>query len=170
MAAGTPDDRYLSWLYSQVAVVRTRKSSKTYWGLLRQLYSTPFVWSVPNDENRSIDGLCLRQEWGGEEDEEWLAMDCSFLEMLIALSRRAEFQSEESADHWFWRILDNLGFTDYNDREGVADDLVAVRLRVVNQRLYEPDGYGGMFPMRDTPHDQRYVEIWYQLCEYILQD
>lgn len=170
MSAGTLDDRYLEWLVSRVAVVKTRKSSKTYWGLFRQLYSTPFVWSVPNDENRSIDGLMLRREWPVEADEEWFNLDCSFLEMLIALCERGSFQSDEPVAWWFWHILENLGFIEYNDRDGVAEDLCAMRLRVVNERLYESDGLGGMFPIRDTDQDQRRVEIWYQLCEYILQD
>lgn len=110
MSAGTLDDRYLSWLYGQVAVVKTRKSSKTYWNLLRYLYSTEFVWFVPNDDNRAADGKELRREWMAETgihpDAEWLSLGCSFLEMLIGLSRRLAFETEEDASFWFWHLIE----------------------------------------------------------------
>jgi hypothetical protein len=34
-------------------------------------------------------------------------------------------------------------------------------------RMYEPDGYGGMFPLRKPTRNQREAEIWYQFCDYI---
>lgn len=174
MPSGTLDDRYLEWLYSQVAEVRVRRSSKTYWRLFQQLYSTEFVWKVPNDDNRAADGKELRYEWahefGIQPDPEWLALGCSFLELLIALARRLAFETEEDAQFWFWQLLDNLELLGFNDRSRHTAEEVAARTDCVINRTYDRNGQGGLFPLRDADKDQRKVEIWYQLCAYLLQD
>src|SRR5512134_96688 len=168
------DERYLIWLYSQVGDVRLRRGSKTYWRLLKQLYSTEFTWSVPHDENRAADGCALRMEWVHEEhtipDHGWLNLECSFLELLIGLARRLEFNAEGTAAVWFWHLIGNLGFLGFHDRSNYSQNFVAVRTRVVCERKYDEFGYGGLFPIRNPEQDQRNVELWYQLCEYILQD
>src|SRR6187399_1189196 len=97
MMSERTDDQYLEWLYGEVANVRTRSRSRTYWSLLRQMYSTEFVWWVPNDDNRCADGKDLRYEFidacGIQTvDDEWLEMGCSVLEMLVALARGAAFE------------------------------------------------------------------------------
>lgn len=174
MSPGTLDDGYLSWLYGQVADVRTRKSSKTYWDLFRQLYSTEFVWLIPNDDNRAADGKELRREWAAEvginPDPEWLALECSFLEMLIGLSRRISFETDEEPEYWFWHLLDNLGLHGFNDRSHYSPEEVQTRINTVIMRTYDPDGCGGLFPMQRTREDQREVELWYQLSAYLLQN
>lgn len=174
MSPGTFDDQYLTWLYSQVAEVKTRRSSKTYWGLLRQLYSTEFVWFVPNDGNRADDGQELRREWAAQQEQtvdgEWLSLGCSFLEMLIGVSRRLEFEAEGDAPAWFWHLIDNMGLLGFNDRSKFSPEVVEDRTHAVIWRTYEKDGRGGLFPLREPSQDQRQVEIWYQLCEYLLQD
>jgi hypothetical protein len=173
MSAGTFDDRYLTWLYGQVAVVKTRKSSKTYWNLFRQLYSTEFVWLIPNDDNRAADGIQLRYEWAGEThtkvDVEWFNLGCSFLEMLIALSRRLGFETDEDSGEWFWHLLDNLELLDFNDRSSHSAEEVQTIVKTVILRKYERNGRGGLFPLKTPTKDQRKVEIWYQLSEYLLQ-
>jgi hypothetical protein len=164
------DDRYLTWLYSQVADVRVRNKSKTYWDLFKQLYEKEFIWLVPNDDNRIQDGLDLRYEWaysispapGVSEDR------CSFLEVLIALSRRLAFEGEGHPPVWFWHLIENLGLQNCTDRPKYDQDEVDDRLNDVILRTYKPDGTGGLFPMRNTRHDQRNVELWYQMNEYLL--
>jgi hypothetical protein len=37
-------------------------------------------------------------------------------------------------------------------------------------RTYDRRGHGGLFPLQRSNRDQRRVEIWYQLSEYLLQD
>lgn len=173
MSAGTLDDRYLTWLYGQVAVVRTRKSSRTYWNLFRQLFSTEFVWFVPNDDNRAEDGRELRCEWAtntaAEVDPNWLSLGCSFLELLIGLSRRLAFETDGDACNWFWHLINNLGLQGFHDRSNFSPEAVeAITCRVI-WRTYEPNGNGGLFPLQHTSKDQRRVEMWYQLSEYLLQ-
>lgn len=174
MAAGTLDDQYLTWLYSQVAEVRTRKSSRTYWKLFRQLFSTEFAWFVPNDDNRAEDGRELRCEWATETDTEvdqnWLSLGCSFLELLIGLSRRLAFETDGDAANWFWHLISNLGLLGYHDRSNFrTEDVEDITSRVI-WRTYDKSGHGGLFPLQRTRKDQRRVEIWYQLSEYLLQD
>lgn len=174
MMSGTLDDRYLTWLYGQVADVKARKSSKTYWDLLRQLYSTEFVWFVPNDDNRAEDGRELRCEWYDQEgirpDPNWNSLSCSFLELLIGLSRRLTFEAEGDVPSWFWHLINNMGLLGFHDRSDFSSEEVEERTSAVIWRTYEPNGNGGLFPLRHTEQDQRQVEIWYQLSEYLLQD
>lgn len=175
MTPGTLDEEYLLWLYKQVRTVRTtRRSSSTYWDLFRQLFSTEFVWFVPNDDNRAADGRELRQEWisrtGKEVDASWLEMGCSFLELLIGLSRRLAFEGGKDGPSWFWHLINNLGLQGYHDWSNFNPEDVDDITHVVMFRTYEPDGTGGLFPIPDSPNDQRTVEIWYQLSEYLLQD
>lgn len=174
MNPGFPDECYLTWLYGLVANVRTRSSSRTYWELFRQLLCTEFAWVVPNDDNRADDGRELRREWfaetGIEADQEWLNLGCSFLEMLIGLSRRMEFETTGAAKDWFWHLIGNLGLLGFNDRSNFKPEDVEDITSAVIWRTYDRNGNGGLFPLRRSRKDQRRVEIWYQLSEYLLQN
>lgn len=174
MPSGTLDDRYLTWLYGQVAEVRTRKSPRTFWDLFRQLFSTEFAWFIPNDDNRAEDGRALRHEWvtetGAAVDENWVTLGCSFLELLIGLSRRLEFETGQGVQYWFWHLIDNLGLRVYHDRSNFKPEEVDDITSAVIWRTYDRNGNGGLFPLRRSRKDQRRVEIWYQLSEYLLQD
>jgi hypothetical protein len=172
MPPGTPDDVYLEWLHDQV-FVRTQRGA-TYWKLLRQMHQTEFLWFVPNDENRAEDGKDLRREWieqsGFTPPGSWMELGCSFLEMLVALARRMEFEADETPQHWFWHLLENLEFESYHDGSGYSRNYVTRRMRVVIDRRYDMMGNGGLFPLRNPSKDQRKVELWYQMSEYLLQD
>lgn len=119
MLSGTLDDQYFSWLYGQVADVKARKGPRTYWNLLRKLFCIEFAWIVPHDDNRAEDGRELRCEWASlmsvDIDKHWATLGCSFLEMLIGLSRRLEFQTENDSAYWFWHLIENLGLLSHND-------------------------------------------------------
>lgn len=169
------DEEYLVWLYSQVGAVKLRNRSKSYWSLTRQLFKTEFVWIVPNDDNRVEDGRDLRYEFldacGLEADHEWLHMGCSMLELLIALSRRLAFETEGQPRVWFWHLIETIGLKEFNDREfdAKSEKKIEEALNRVIFRQYEPDGRGGLFPLRNPSHDQREVELWYQLSAYLLE-
>lgn len=166
------DDLYLSWLYDQVGGVRVRNKSRTYWDLFYQMYNKQFIWIVPNDDNRVQDGLDLRYEWLLDSDipqpPEWTNQGCSFLEMLVALSRRLAFEGEGHPSTWFWHLIDNLGLHECTDRPKYNQRMVDEILDSVIWRTYEPNGRGGLFPLRYPKHDQRDVELWYQMSEYLL--
>jgi len=170
--SGEVDELYLEWLYDQV-LVRTRRGA-SYWKLLRQMHQTEFTWFIPNDGNRAEDGKDLRTEWAAQIDidppKTWLDLSCSFLEMLVALARRMEFEADETPQHWFWNLLENLGFESYHDGSEYSRNYVTKCMRVVMDRMYDPHGNGGLFPLRNPSKDQRRAELWDQMSEYLLQD
>lgn len=140
------------------------------------LYTREFVWLVANDDNRVEDGKQLRHEFlemQGDElvDHSWLELGCSMLEMLIALARRAAFESDMSPVEWFGIFITNMGldgYTDANFFKGVEKHIDIVLDRIIF-RTYAPNGEGGLFPQIDPTQDQRDVELWYQLSEYLLE-
>jgi hypothetical protein len=173
------DERYLEWLYGQVASVRLKNPARTYWSLMKLLYTTEFVWLIPNDDNRVEDGRDLRQEFindaGLDQPEsDWMTIECSFLEMLISLSRRLAFHADDDGDagRWFWHLLNNINLGNFNDVHFKTDqqkEYVESILEKVIWRLYRDDGFGGLFPLRNPKEDQRKVELWYQLSSYLLE-
>lgn len=167
------DELYLTWLYSQVASPKARNPSRTYWTLLRQLYKKEFVWFVPNDDNRVEDGRYLRYEFleahHRSHEDDWMDLSCSFLEMLIALSRRLSFQADGEPVIWFWHLIETLELANYNDNVIYPYDEVDEILDRVIWRTYEKDGKGGLFPLKNANRDQRQVEIWYQMSAYLIE-
>lgn len=169
------DEAYLSWLYSKVASTRERNPSRTYWNLLRQLYKKEFVWIIPNDDNRIEDGKELRWEFLREanineiDNTEWMSLGCSVLELLIALSRRVSFETDDPASYWFWEMLNNLGLGDISDAHPGSTRQIDYILDTLIWRTYEYNGQGGLFPLEAPDDDQRQVEIWYQLSAYLLE-
>ena len=168
------DELYFTWLYSQVDSVRTRNPSRTYWKLLKQLYTKEFVWIIPNDDNRAEDGRDLRYEFIEDQglnyvDPDWLHLGCSMLEMLVALSRRLFFEAEEKPRWWFWHLIENLGLSGYTDAVDIPTNKVNDVLDRVIWRTYSRSGNGGLFPLKKPSRDQRDVEIWYQLSAYLLE-
>jgi len=169
------DEQYFEWLYKQVSSVRLRNPSRTYWRLLRQLYTKEFVWHVANDDNRVEDGRDLRVEFARQSrvriDSDWLDLGCSMLEMMLGLSRRLAFEAGGESRDWFWQLIENLGLTTFNDmnyNESYEREVDRV-LEDIIWRRYRPDGSGGLFPLRYPDRDQRKVELWYQLNAYILE-
>lgn len=173
------DDLYLEWLCGQLTSVRTKDPDKTYWQLIRQLYSKEFVWLVPNDDNRVEDGRDLRIEFitslrVEHVDSEWIGLGCSVLELLVGISRRLTFEAEGTVKRWFWELISNLNI-EYNDttynRMGFLrtyDNVDAVLERFI-WRTYRKNGSGGLFPLNKPESDQTQVEIWYQLSAYLLE-
>jgi hypothetical protein len=168
------EDLYLNWLYAKVAYSSAPSSpSVSYHKLLQTLHSIEFVWVIAMDENRAQDGLELRNEYIKEAHirdvpDEWYNMPCSVLEMLIAFSRRASFETEYSSRDWFWRFLENIGLAEQTDS---SIGLVALVTEVIDSliwRTYDYNGQGGLFPLDDPDQDQRRVEIWHQFCEYLV--
>jgi len=170
------DSRYLDWLYSQIAPTRNLNPARSFWKVAEQMFHKEFFWSVPNDHNRIADGIALREEFvmatGAERDRDFMEIGCSFLEMLVALCRRAEFESIHDTYWWFRRILDNLNLGSFVDKnyDGYAQVVIDEVLQTIIDRTYLPSGQGGLFPLKHAEQDQTEVEIWYQLASYILEN
>jgi len=148
--------------------------------LVKQLYSREFVWLIANDDNRCADGKDLRElfvtELGFDKvDPNWMDLGCSMLEMLIALAKRAAYESDKSEGDWFWIFMQNMGIRKFNDAYYKNAEKAALleiddAIQRVVWRTYSPDGEGGLFPLRHPSEDQRRVELWYQLSAYLLEN
>lgn len=146
-------------------LVKTRKKFKDLFSIL---HDKEFVWLVPNDDNRIADALEVRAEWADENGADANFASASFLEVLIALSRRMAFMTDEDAEGWAWRFLVNLGLDDKTDRLLSKDEReVDEILDACIWRTYKKDGRGGFFPLQRPHRDQREVEIWYQMQDYV---
>lgn len=165
--SGPVENLYFDWLCAKVRLDNT----PNYLELFRILHSHIFVPVVPEDENRVEDAKERReyflQEARLERDPIWLEQEASVFEILIAFSEIAEFQMDTSAKEWFWQFITNLRLEDYrraslSDRRAIIDILDRFVMRA-----YEPNGDGGLFPLRRPQRDQREVEIWYQFCDYV---
>lgn len=163
------DQAYFDWLISQVSSRHNKNPSRTYTMLLEQLHRKPFEWSVPNDDNRVEDGLELRYEFlnGPVDDHD----GCTFLEMLLALSRRVAFEEDGAVGDWFWHLMENLELRQYNDETYSEFDQIYIDhiLNRVIDRTYDFDGLGGLFPLKEAHQDQRKIELWYQMSSYLLE-
>lgn len=168
------DSAYFEWLCSKV----DRRATKST-ALLSDLHSIEFYWHIQGDENRAVDGTKLRECFGMETKfhnaEDYLEGACSLLEMLIALSQRMEYQlydpnNRDREAQWFWLLIDNLGLSKIDPSSRDAQRNRRRNSRIINkflEREYARDGTGGLFPMKRTNKDQRKIEIWYQMMEYV---
>jgi hypothetical protein len=169
------EELYFNWLYHKVASLNAPKTpSNSFTTLIKELHSTEFVWILPMDDNRANDGLELRvdflTEFDMDQDPLWSGYPCSVLEMLYAFSKRASFQTETTTRDWFWIFLNNLGLADLSDSCVGISLLVGDVLDEFVWRLYTDKGHGGVCPLEATLNDQRQVELWHQLCEYIIEN
>lgn len=101
------------------------------------------------------------------DDPSWRLTGCSIFEMMIAFARKAEFNAGKTPEFWFWRFLENLELADQNDAD-IDEHFVDSVLYNFIWRSYDDSGHGGMFPMDNPKENQRFVEIWYQFCEYLV--
>lgn len=155
---------YFRWLKRQVANPR---DGKTFNGLLEQLHHREFDWHVPNDDNRVVDALDLRREFLGE-GHHISRHGVSTLEIVVALSRRLEFQAGGKAKTWAWQLIENL------DLHHMSDPLTKKRKELIEEildaliwRTYDRDGTGGFFPRAWPQEDQTKLELWYQMAGYV---
>lgn len=173
--------QYFRWLYDQAFEIYDANSPLSYAFLCDILHGIPFKDTVPNDDNRTADGEELRDEFIslhpsiglGDYAEMGSLGKASLFEVLVALSRRAQFISgERTSIEWFRQFIENLNLLKYSDTRYVAKDAFRIGkiLNRWNNRKFDPDGRGGIFPLRHTMADQRQVEIWYQMAAYMTEN
>ena len=171
---GTAKNKYIRWILKEVGC--GPEDMKKYKLLFKQLFETEFTWIIPRDDNRLSDGLRLRRDFDRQFDTYISDSDypCSVLEMLIALAIRMENDilgdpTDEHPEKWFWIMLDNLGLLGYSDAVfgSIASAEINEKVQKFLAREIDRDGKGGIFPIKGTKNDQRKVEIWYQMQEFI---
>ena len=165
------EQTYFQWLRDHVETPH-RRNGLTWEGLLAQLHSKEFVWTVPNDDNRLHDAADMRQEFSHEYEvdtsELLLTVPISVLEIIVVLSRHIEFQIDGKARQWAWQLIENMGLGKYSDPVSPRmSDLIDDHLEVFIWRNYPPNGEGGLFPLKLPPEDQRRVELWFQMHAWI---
>jgi hypothetical protein len=87
--------------------------------------------------------------------------------MLFGVAKRLTFEADRSPRFWFWELLNNLGLSGYTDAEFNGQRVIEI-IETLVTRTYQPNGLGGLFPLRYATEDQREVEIWYQAQNYLL--
>lgn len=165
---------YFRYLISLVKI----PESKNFHLLLERLWNKEYYSILPNDQNREKDGLFLRQEFE-QGSYQYDFGPCRILEMLIALSRRTEYELmgtefNKTSTDLFWEMLENLGLLKF-DNFGVAKDTQTLEIDDILtnwiERRYDIDGSGGIFPIKrwkrgvDLPQNK--VEVWYQMMAYL---
>lgn len=172
---------YFNWL---CGLVKIDEPDHSYFALAKQLHKKEFYWSVPNDDNRGEDGKKLRAifiEANPFIPAESLDGPCTVLELLIGLSVRMEYilsdiSKGDRTIKWFWELIENLGLDKYSDsiyfdiRSSETGEEIGLILENFLDRKISPNGKGGLFPLCHTDNDQRKVEIWYQMSEYLREN
>lgn len=173
MTRPDPNMSYFDWLKSQVEYFTDRG---THEFLFRRLHDREFYAVLENDNNRISDAMRLRDEYFGREEPMEVFIDgpCSMLEFLVALARRMSFiyslPDEDRTADCFWTMINNLFGIDLPDKCWLAsrdEYLFDKNIDVFLQRQYYNNGFGGLFPLDNPRGNQRNVEIWYQMNQYL---
>lgn len=170
------DQAYFDWMCAKVG---SPKRGGTYQRLLHFLHEVTFDYTIEMDDNRAVDGIDFRYQFGYENNipDAVIASllddrPCSILEMMVALAFRCEWHIIHDPDvgdrtGWmFWGMVDSLGLLGMDDTAFDLRTVNAVIYRFLNRR-YEPNGAGGLFTLKDPPRDMRNVEIWKQMSFYL---
>jgi hypothetical protein len=162
--------------------------SKSYRLLIKDLHRKKFVWSIPNDDNRAFEAKNLREVFCESENIPFLSEilndnnifdeEASMLELIMSLAIRCESMLVDRSDNvsvnvWFWRMLSNVGldeFTSDKYHNSNAREIVDQILDKIIYRTYDRSGKGGLFPLKRPKKDQRKVELWYQMCSYLVEN
>lgn len=140
---------------------------KHYHILLNELYNRDFIPIIDRDDNRAEDGLYLRTRMDYEDDR-----PCSILEMLIALAGRFDGNPGLDPDEvWnnFWIMMHNIGLDAYDDVNYSRNEVWSI-LYIFENRTYSFNGKGGLFPLKKAKEDQRKIEIWSQMQEWLIEN
>lgn len=183
----TLSELYLKWLLRLINADNYKE--KSYVKLCSLLNKVPFKPVIKLDENRLSDVQSLLRETYIQSQSDWYRINAdeetiefskwpvSFLELIISLAMRIdldfmrEINEVDNTRIYFWILVRNLGFLEYDDEHWGEDAIISIvnRLNIVQDRKYDFDGKGGLFPLENSEVDQRNVQIWNQLCQFVSQ-
>lgn len=161
-------DVYLKRLLKYIGFKKFPK----YTQLMEDLLSIDFEWadSTRMDYNRAVDGLVLREHLCSNVSD--LSDQCSVLEMLCAMAIRieVEYLDEDASTHdIFWEMLVNLGLEEFYDSNYDSHEVYYIIERWM-YRQFDYNGSGSIFPLNEPRRDQRKIEIWAQMNDYITEN
>lgn len=171
-------DLYFEWLINKIDYGDYPRCDE-YSILLRYLYSHIFWSDMPMDENRIIDGMCLRDYFLEDAKLEdyysihLLEKNASILEVMLALSIRCErslsrVDYDDRTAEWFWDMVVSLGLIGMDD-DKFDLDYVERTISLFLCHKYRHDGKGGLFTIQNPDTDMTKVELWYQLQSYLYE-
>ena len=159
--------------------------------LARTLFQRQFSAVVPKDMNRIVDGRELRMKFTDEVKhpknaeernrilDELYTPDCRMLELLIGIAERLNSMYQDSPydkgiGEWMHELLSNLQLvymtdsvlTEYPEYLQEAGKI----MNKLTERTFDANGFGGMFPLKSPPKDQRTAEIWDQMMAYCMEN
>lgn len=160
-------EEYTDWLIDRIGFKRPKKYSE----LFKALNSIEFYWGLDRDENRALGGLRLRRVASLELQNGLRGINCTVLEMMIALSIRLDDDyigdpGDPKPDLFFARMLENLGLDRLDNRHFDAGECEKIVKKWLDRR-FDRRGNGSPFPVKRDKRDQRKREIWDQAITYI---
>lgn len=182
-------ERYFDWLYDQTQLPGSRseviladgsRPLQSYKILCDHMHRISFHATVAYDDNRAADGKSLRLDFlrelrGKPTDDDlndFLYPAPTILEVLVGLTHRCVNWAGRAQGFWFWLFMQNLGLHTYTDDVYNFRDTQYIdrKLMKFNNRRYNANGKGGLFPLKLPDNDQRQVELWYQLAAYLTEN
>lgn len=179
---------YFDWL---TTLVDRSPNGKKYSKMLKCLHENQFKAINIFDRNRQNDARDLRKTYFNSIYYKIYSLSscpeiilfgeqiinlCTFLELLICISKRMEFEMTSDSDmdystnRWFWELISNIGFDKYSDDDWDLYDSekeIINRINIINNRKYEQNGNGGLFPIHTPPYRMRNMDLWYQMMKYL---
>lgn len=144
--------------------------------LLNILHSIEYVPVMLMDLNRYNDGIAIRNDYftAFGEDSNIIDSPCSFLEFLYALARRMNYiyamVDEDRTQDCFWTLINNMGLGQIDDSTpNIDDQYVHSCVDKIIHRRFKKDGSDGLFPLDNPRTNQRNVDIWSQMNQYLTE-
>lgn len=133
---------YLPWLIE-------RGCLGDYCGLASVWDEIEFVWYIPEDEDKAIQALRMRDEYSYELDRPTPREGAvSFLEVFVSITDTLTAMVYQDREEFTRSILMNLGVSDAVDSRFLGAALYARALdsaETVMYRTYQKNGSGGLF-------------------------
>jgi hypothetical protein len=175
------EDEYFEYLLKEINPEGLREEQVYVCSLL---HNCIFQRRVGLDINRADDGRVRRNHFlyeekidlSPEEQDEFFEYECTWLEMLVALSDRFSYSYGGSPYGRFLEVTSNMGLdplyqpVGYRSKrmEEFDQGLVRVATSRVDNNHFDRRGRGGLFPLSHAYRDQREVELWLQMNDYIM--
>lgn len=167
------DERvYFTWLISWVC---DTEQKRTYSHVLKALYETDFIFDNEYDENCAVYGTELRGKFMDEVPVgSCREGECSYLEMMIALSINMEEQimdNDEFGDRtaeWFWSMMESTGLAGMKDVVW-SDDKFDRIIDILSNKKYQKNGKGGFFTVKEGGKNMREMTIWQQMNRFLIE-
>lgn len=176
------DTLYFKWLME----VELDDASPALQRLCWMLHQNVFQRRVGHDVNRAVDGVNLRRAFVDAHLEAEIApsvtndlmeIECSWLEMLIAMAKHMDYYYDGGVQSRFIELARNLDLLivimdpstpAYSAAWAIDQMHVDTVTSRVDASRFESNGQGGLFPLSGANQhpDQREVEIWEQHAAY----